>query len=89
MSEHDRVPVAAGQKWIHIPSGDERIVYAVCTYRERAACDPTERERMMGVTHIAVMTSNPNDRRDSSDMELIGTSMMPAFPSTWRRVWKL
>lgn len=77
MSPRERV--ARGQRWRHKPSGDERTVIAVVTYRERTGFDPTEMERRSGITHIAIMSLV--DTRDSSDMKLVDGR--PAFPGDW------
>lgn len=77
--------VEIGQVWRHKPSGDVRTVFAIVTYRERTGFEPREFERMFGHTHIAVMTPNPNDRRDSSDMVLVD-GHHPAYPEDWEIV---
>lgn len=73
--------VVVGQTWVHVRSGDVRVVHAVVPYEQRVGIPP----RIEDCARIAVMTPNPCDRRDSSDMEL-DEDDHPRFPASWRHV---
>lgn len=82
----DMKAVRVGQRWRH-RSGDERIVRAILTYKQRTGFDPYAHQVASGITHIAAMFRDDGlgDRRDSSDMELIhfDGEFYAAFPSSW------
>lgn len=74
--------VEVGQRWRHY-SGKETEVLAIARYEERVGLPPTDRERAMGITHIAVMHIGPCVQ-DWTDMLLIEGE--PAFPGDWKKI---
>lgn len=81
--------VLIGQKWRHLPSGDERFVQDIVPWEVAAGAPPGEYERQHGFTHVARMVQRRDglvgrDRRDSSDMVL--REGAPAHPTSWELV---
>ncbi len=81
--------IAPGQRWLHVPSGDVRVVHDVVPYEVASGgFAPSDYHRASGVTHVArlVREDGRRDRRDSSDMELVCRHgvLSPFHAGSWR-----
>jgi len=82
--------VANGQKWKHVPSGDERTVIDIVPYYVAAGCraesDVEEHRRGVNVARLARVRETDGwiarDCRDSSDM-ILNARGEPKFAVEW------
>ena len=81
-----------GQKWRHVPSGDERYVHDIVSWEVAAGGPRGHYEVDYGITHVARMVRVresdgfiARDRRDSSDM-VLDENGGPRYRQDWEHL---